>query len=220
MILTALVFGQLVSSCARGNSAHTLESVAYVESGFETWTLHDNTTAQTYHPASLAEAISAATRLITTDGHSVDLGLMQINSANLPRLGLSIAEAFDPCRSIQGGARILRESYDTALRVAFSRYNTGDPVRGFSNGYVRRVELASQGLPDLSTSAVKIAPSSPLLPISSTAPSIVTDLLHPEKIGSASGEVVNLLPIMAEQESPSATARPRTSTASESQAVD
>ena len=207
MLLTALAFAQLVNSCARGDSARTLESVAYLESGFETLTLHDNTTAQTYHPTSLSGAVSKATRLITTDGHSVDLGLMQINSTNLPRLGLSIEEALDPCRSIQGGARILRENYETALRVAFSRYNTGDPIRGFLNGYVRRVEVASQGLPDLSKVEVDSAPPVPLAPVIPSPPAAVVDLLHGARIAPASGEVVNLLPITAGQESSLATTR-------------
>lgn len=197
MLLSALVVAQLVSSCARGDSAHTLESVAYVESGFDTWALHDNTTVQSYYPASLPEAVSTATRLITIEGHSVDLGLMQLNSANLTQLGLSIAEAFDPCHSIQGGAVILRENYQAALHVAFSRYNTGSSTRGFSNGYVRRVELASQGLPDLSMANDKSASSSLSLPIIATTPAAVTDLLHGTDISPVSGEVANLLPIIA-----------------------
>ncbi len=77
---------------------------------------------------------------------------MQINSANLPRIGLSIGDAFDACRSVAAGARILRDGYQRALRVAFSDYNTGDSVRGFANGYVRRVEAASQSLPAIGTS--------------------------------------------------------------------
>lgn len=88
-------------------------------------------------------------------GYSVDVGLMQVNSTNLPRLGLTIADSFDPCTNIAAGAQILREGYaaaaqaepgqpQRALRIAFSRYNTGDAQRGFHNGYVRKVEAAAE----------------------------------------------------------------------------
>ncbi len=77
---------------------------------------------------------------------------MQVNSANLPALGLTVASALDPCRSIAAGAAILAGDYaggathaeqQTALRVAISRYNTGNAERGFLNGYVHRVELSN-----------------------------------------------------------------------------
>ena len=78
-----------------------------------------------------------------------DLGLGQINSANLSRLGLSIEAAFDPCRNLTAAAQILSEGYakarprhaddQAALRAALSLYNTGDETRGLRNGYVAKV---------------------------------------------------------------------------------
>ena len=73
-----------------------------------------------------AAAIAVATDLIVGQRHSVDLGLMQVNSANLAALGLSIADAFDACRSVEAGGRVLSEAYQRALRGALSVYNTGD----------------------------------------------------------------------------------------------
>jgi type IV secretion system protein VirB1 len=61
---------------------------------------------------------------------SHDVGLMQINSANFAWLGLTEASALDPCQSLRA-ARDLLQSY--------SRYNTGSPVSGVGNGYVRDV---------------------------------------------------------------------------------
>ena len=220
MILTALAFAHFANVCDARDSVRTLAAVASVESRFHPLAIHDNSTNETLSPSSVGEAVAIATVRIVKEGHSVDLGLMQIDSANLPRIGLTIPEAFDPCRSIQAGARILRNGYENALRVAFSRYNTGSPVRGLSNGYVQRVELASQALPDLSRPDVGSVPLAPLPPAVPASPAAVIDLLHGARIGPASGEVVNLLPIMAEQESPPVTARPRTSAASEGQAVD
>jgi hypothetical protein len=53
---------------------------------------------------------------------TVDYGLAQINSSNLPWLGETAASILDPCRNIAAEARILR---------GFSSYATGSPERGF-----------------------------------------------------------------------------------------
>ncbi|MDQ7813602.1 transglycosylase SLT domain-containing protein, partial [Brevundimonas sp.] len=87
-------------------------------------------------------------------GANLDLGLAQINSANLAWLGLSVEAAFDPCRNLSAAGVVLRAGYrpardgdrQAALRVALSRYNTGHPERGVRNGYVARVERAAVAL--------------------------------------------------------------------------
>jgi len=79
---------------------------------------------------------------------------MQIDSANLAHLGMSIANAFDACRSTQAGPRILEEDYQAAVRDKLSSYNTGDPARGIVNGYVARVEAR---VPDIA--ANRLPPS-------------------------------------------------------------
>lgn len=149
--LPIATFAQLAHQCAGNVAVSTLAAVVGAESGFEPWSLHDNTVQLDGVPQSAADAASIATRLIAV-GHSVDIGLMQVNSANLPALGLTVEQALDPCRSIAAGAAILTENYSggethaaqqAALRVAISRYNTGDDERGFANGYVRKVELSN-----------------------------------------------------------------------------
>ena len=137
--LSAAEFEALAARCAPSVPAATLEAVAKTESALDPWVLHDNTTNHTAVPVSLPAALGRAKRWIDR-GDSVDLGLMQIDSANLARLGLSIANALDACSSIQAGAHILQEDYRVALRDTLSRYNTGDPARGIINGYVARVE--------------------------------------------------------------------------------
>jgi hypothetical protein len=69
------------------------------------------------YPKTQAAAIATATELIERQGRSVDLGLMQVNSANLRPLGLTVADAFDPCRNMAAGARILQEGYSSARRA-------------------------------------------------------------------------------------------------------
>jgi type IV secretion system protein VirB1 len=151
MILTLAAFAQIAAPC--GSSVHldTLASVARTESRFNTLAIGDNTSHRAYAPSSVEQAVTTASALLN-QGHSLDLGLMQINSTNLRGLGLTIADTFDACKNIAGGARILVAGYrpnvgegtQPALLRALSRYNTGSDRRGFINGYVQRVQLAAQ----------------------------------------------------------------------------
>ena len=140
-------FRAIAGTCAPSVDADTLGAVAKVESNFDALALHDNTTSQQEAPASLIQAETDAGRWLSR-GDSVDIGLMQINSANFSALGLTIESALDPCASLAAGAAILRAAYgggntpvdqQVALLMALSRYNTGSPVRGIMNGYVRTV---------------------------------------------------------------------------------
>jgi type IV secretion system protein VirB1 len=143
----------LAEECARGSSAQTLVAVSRTESGFNPWALHDNTTGISESPVSAEAADSDATAWINR-GDSVDIGLMQINSANLPALGMTVQAALDPCASLAGGASVLQAAYgggtanandQVALLMALSRYNTGSPFRGIMNGYAHRVIASADG---------------------------------------------------------------------------
>jgi len=151
--LSLSTFAQLAASCAPHNHVETLAAVARTESGFDALALHDNTTGRTYHPATREDAIASGVELATVGRHSVDVGLMQINSANLARMGLTLADAFDPCRNLAAADRVLVDGYTApvpgqdpqpAVRQALSRYNTGDASRGVSNGYVARVQASAE----------------------------------------------------------------------------
>lgn len=132
-------------TCASASDSRTLAAVAAVESGHDPFAVHDNPPYErSYHPASQADAVALAERLIQA-GHHPDLGLMQINSRNLGWLGLSVAQAFDPAVSREAGCRILQ----AALRRALSAYNTGNEEAGFGNGYVDRIVRARIAIPDL-----------------------------------------------------------------------
>ncbi|MFC7556390.1 lytic transglycosylase domain-containing protein [Pseudoroseomonas wenyumeiae] len=133
----------------------TLAAIMRTESGFQPFALGVNGPGGgPVFPATRGAAVALATDLIQRQGRSVDLGLMQVNSGNLRVLRLTITEVLDPCTNLAAGARILREGYaaarrgeadpQQALRVAFSRYNTGHPERGFANGYVLRVQGAAE----------------------------------------------------------------------------
>lgn len=152
MILTLAAFAQLATACGPAVHVDTLTAVARTESRFNTLAIGDNTAGRSYAPATPEQAVAVATALLQ-QGHSLDLGLMQINSANLRGLRMTVADTFDACKSLAGGARVLVEGYrapgaglDTqpALLRALSHYNTGNPQRGFANGYVRRVQASAQ----------------------------------------------------------------------------
>ena len=142
----------LAGQCAPQVAPETLISVGLFESGLDPLTIHDNTSRQTLHPPTTpAAALLAADRIAA--GHSVDLGLMQVNSTNLRSLQLTVFDAFDACSSMRAGGQVLQHAYaggatvdeqQHALRVALSRYNTGGPVDGFANGYVGHVERVAE----------------------------------------------------------------------------
>jgi type IV secretion system protein VirB1 len=151
-------FGRLATRCAPGVVLSTLAAVARTESGFQPLMIHDNTTGVSSLAGSRKTAIRMAQASLRA-GHSLDLGMMQINSANLAPYGLTLSAAFTPCRSMAVAAAILSRAYSggkthraqqVALRIAISRYNTGNAQDGFVNGYVHKVELsAAQIVPEL-----------------------------------------------------------------------
>lgn len=172
MILSLDQMQALAAQCAPSVAAETLLSVAKVESGFDPLAIGVNgAPAIRVHASSRAEAGQKAAALIA-DGRSVDLGLAQINSRNLDWLGLTIDEAFDPCRNLAASARVLQDGYargahrgdgeQPALLAALSYYNTGHPNRGFRNGYVAKVTKAAATIvPALKPALNMAGPASP-----------------------------------------------------------
>ncbi len=143
----------LAQTCAPSVAASTLLAVAQAESGFEPLAIGVNGRRPIQIIAtSKAGAVATAERLVAAGG-APDLGIAQISVRNLAGLGLSVEGAFDPCRNLAASARVLAAGYDraepqpgseqAALRTALSYYNTGDPQRGFRNGYVAKVTAAA-----------------------------------------------------------------------------
>ncbi len=153
MPLDPAVVLALAAACAPQVAPQTLLAVAQVESGLDPLAIGVNGPGgRAPRPRTRWEAIVQATGLIAAGGN-IDLGLAQINSRNLGWLGLSLADAFDPCRSLAASAQVLANGYRRAappagreqagLRIALSYYNTGHPTRGVANGYVARVTAAA-----------------------------------------------------------------------------
>ena len=74
-------------------------------------------------------------------GDNVDMGLAQINSKNLPALGLTVEQVFDPCTNIAAGANILAAGYARtgSLGGALSMYNTGRSDSTIGAAYAQKV---------------------------------------------------------------------------------
>ena len=117
---------ELLMMCAPGVDPVTMAAVVMQESGGRPWVIHNNTTRKSATFESKAAAVAAAVAAVGR-GESVDMGLVQINSKNLPALGLSVAQVFDPCTNIAAGASILTAGYvrTGSLPSALSIYNTG-----------------------------------------------------------------------------------------------
>jgi type IV secretion system protein VirB1 len=142
------VIAAALLACASNIAPATLEAVIDVESHDDPLAIHVNGVhRQPRRPADAAEAARIAGAYIRA-GYTVDLGLMQVNSANLPALGTTVGQVLDPCANIRAGGAILTADYaaaaqrwgegQAALQHALSAYNAGNFTRGFRNGYVAR----------------------------------------------------------------------------------
>ncbi len=141
-------FLALADQCASFVSPHTLEAIVKTESNFDPLKIGVNGGAKLQRqPVTVEEAVVTAQWLLA-NGYNIDLGLGQVNSSNLNRVGLSVTEAFDPCKNLKAAGTIFNNSFQSAiqqypegqaLQVALSAYNTGNFVQGFRNGYVGKV---------------------------------------------------------------------------------
>lgn len=142
---------ELMMACAPTVAPETIQQIIQVESRGDPLAINVNKGRLERKPTDAADAAALAKGYIE-QGYTVDLGLMQINSTNVARLGYRIEDMFEPCKNIAAGARVLSEFYtlakpkhDTeqaALRAALSAYNTGNFINGFTNGYVARYGIS------------------------------------------------------------------------------
>jgi len=142
---------ELIMACAPGVAPYTIQEIVRVESEGNPITINVNKRKGVSFPHKKIEkkrdAIAVTLEAMRL-GHSVDIGYMQLNSSNLEYLGYTVADAFQPCKNLAGGAKIFSEAYATCLKkglpeqpallCALSIYNTGNSRDGFHNGYVQR----------------------------------------------------------------------------------
>lgn len=142
-------FITLAAQCAPAVAPETLSAIVTRESRQNPYAIGINGPYRlSRQPTDASEAAELAKRLIAL-GWSIDLGLAQINSTNLNKLGLTVDQAFQPCANLNASQTLLRECYglaakrhglgQAALQAALSCYNTGDFTRGVANGYVASI---------------------------------------------------------------------------------
>ena len=156
MIGVDKAFAELIARCAPTVHPETMSAVISAESRGHQYAIADagpvkipwaqrKHLVRSYYLGSLDSAVTKATELIA-GGHTVSLGLAQVNDRNLANLGLSVRAVFDPCTNVAAGGQILTRFYQKAiqkfgpgsraLRASISAYNSGDWMRGENEGYV------------------------------------------------------------------------------------
>ena len=120
------------------------------------WNLPEGTLRLKRQPTDQREALDWIAYFQSYDIF-VDLGLMQVSTAEAKRRGISPESLLEPCTNLRVGWQILEEDYriekktfgpgQEALQHAISRYNTGDTQQGILNGYLGRILAAVRRLP-------------------------------------------------------------------------
>jgi len=143
-----LTLAPLCATCGSDVHPATIQAIIEVESGGNPLAILDNATGKSYKPKDRTQAIRIAADLLA-QGHSLDMGLMQINSQHLKKRKIDYRQLFDPCINIRAGTKILAEFYsihtrnhpqdppDLILLKSLSSYNTGTPYRG--SKYVSKI---------------------------------------------------------------------------------
>jgi type IV secretion system protein VirB1 len=160
----------LQSRCLPTVPLTTLNAIILVESGgnpnamqidfpralLKQWHLPEGTLRLKRQPTTKREALEWL-GYFQRRNISVDLGLMQVSTAEANRRGHPAESLLDPCFNLRAGWQILDSAYQLeiktygpgqeALQHAISRYNTGDNQRGIDNGYLARVMAALKQSP-------------------------------------------------------------------------
>ncbi|TCQ74734.1 type IV secretion system protein VirB1 [Ochrobactrum sp. BH3] len=151
-------FVDLAQQCAPMMDSARLAAIVSVESGFNPLNIRiSSEKALREQPKNREEAIAIATSL-QIEGELVDLGLGGLSVQSLSELGLSVADAFDPCKNLTATGQLIA-TYYAAARVGGSDnperdalwafFGRGDPEPGRITGYdklitARQAKLAPQ----------------------------------------------------------------------------
>lgn len=131
----------LMQTCAPYVATSTMAAIVKQESGGNPHALHNNTLRKTIQPATKEEAVSLATNMIKA-GHSVDMGLGQINSQHLTSYKLTVDQVLDPCTNLKIAQDILLKGWKNSggnLMGTLSAYNTGKVNSAVGIKYAKQV---------------------------------------------------------------------------------
>ncbi len=159
-------FVSLAGRCAAGAPADTLLAIARTESALNVNAISINRPNAAARRAGYSDGQLVLTKQpkdrreatywlhwFLLRRYTVSIGLMQVNSEMAPQFHVKPDQLLEPCTNLRIGAAILISVYThlareigegfSALDVALSFYNTGNPTAGFRNGYVAKVYAAA-----------------------------------------------------------------------------
>lgn len=139
LVAGAVSLMTLAQVCGPNVHPTTTMAIIKVESGGNPYAINDNTSGHSYSFTNKDDAVYKSYELLTL-GHSIDMGLMQINSVHLKGMKIRYYDLFEPCYNVQIGTKILSDFYvkysepglnkEQRLYRALSAYNTGSPWKG------------------------------------------------------------------------------------------
>ena len=89
-------FHELAQRCVPDVSSHTLAAIVKTESGFNPYAIGVNKGSKlARQPRNYQEAVTTAKSLLAK-GANIDMGIAQINSANLRMVNMTVEQLFDP----------------------------------------------------------------------------------------------------------------------------
>lgn len=147
----------LVAQCAPAVPAVLMRALVRAESSWRPLAIGaDGAQPPVQQPRTLDEAVATAKRMASR-GTGFSVGLAQIHASNVRLYGLSWEEAFDPCRNLAVGQKILWNFYHQASASGYSGvaavwaalrgYNSGRVDRAISDAYASRIFAYIQSVP-------------------------------------------------------------------------
>jgi type IV secretion system protein VirB1 len=130
----------LAQQCAPTVHPRTMAAIVKVESSQNPYAIGVVGGYLERQPKALDEAVATA-KALQSAGYNFSVGVGQVNRYNLPKYGLTVEQAFDPCSNIRVASQIFKECFDraypqtreeqSALRAALSCYYSGNFQTGF-----------------------------------------------------------------------------------------
>jgi len=162
-------------TCAPAAAPDTMAAIVAVESGGWPYAVNDNTARRSYRPRTREDALRVAAAALRA-GHSIDVGIAQVNSGNFRAFNVDAASMLEPCANLRVGSAILANAYraaaarypdrSQALWRAIMAYNSGSIYAGES--YVRSVVAAASStapiVPSIAIVTSSMLAAEPLFP--------------------------------------------------------
>jgi len=133
-------------ACAPAAAPDTMAAIVAVESAGWPYAVNDNTARRSYRPRTREDALRVAAAALRA-GHSIDVGIAQVNSENFRAFNVDAGTMLEPCANLRVGSAILANAYHAArarypdrpqaLWHAIMAYNSGSIYAG--ERYVRSV---------------------------------------------------------------------------------